>query len=111
MRSNVLTSSNRSLCKLSAKIKRLSEEDAHCDLNISSCKKIYFNEFGYKNPIDIHIFFYRQLQFRSQPGSCLALLANGLETEGTLSVKVCLKDFSQSELSFVNKILMRNQIF
>ena len=58
-----------------------------------------------------YTFFYRQLHFRSQPGSCLAILANGLETELTLPEKVCLNDFSQSELSFGNKISMRNQIF
>ena len=58
-----------------------------------------------------YTFFCRQLHFRSQPGSCLAILANGLETEDTLPAKVCLNDFSQSELSFGNKISMRNQIF
>ena len=53
--------------------------------------------------------FYRQLHFRSQPGSCLAILANGLETEGTLPAKVCLNDFSESELSFENKISKYSQ--
>ena len=80
-----------------------------CAINISHCDK----------PISgwmtsqwiLHTFFYRQLHFRSQPGSCLAVLANGLETEGTLPAKVCLNDFSQLELSFGNKISMRNQIF
>ena len=57
-----------------------------------------------------HFFLYRQLHFQSQPGSCLAILANGIETRGTLPAKVCLNDFSQSELSFGNKISTRNQI-
>ena len=39
-------------------------------------------------------FFYRQLHFRSQPGSCLAIVENGLKTELTLPTKVCLNDFS-----------------
>ena len=56
-------------------------------------------------------FFYRQLHFRSQPESCLAILENGLETELTLPAKTCLNDSSQSELSFGTKISMRNQIF
>ena len=59
----------------------------------------------------LHIFFYRQLHFQSQPGSCLAISANGLETEGTPLANICLNDFSQSGLSFGNKISMRNQIF
>ena len=59
----------------------------------------------------VHIFFHRQLHFRSQLGSCFAIVENGLETELTLPTKVCLNDFSQSELSFGNKISMRNQVF
>ena len=64
----------------------------------------------YSGTLNTH-FFYRQLNFRSQPGSCLAILENGLETELTLSAKTCLNDSSQSELSFGTKISMRNQIF
>ena len=60
---------------------------------------------------NLHTFFYRQLHFRSQPGSCLAILGNGLKTELTLPAKTCLNDSSQSELSFGTKISMRNQIF
>ena len=37
----------------------------------------------------VHTFFYRQLHFRSQPGSCLAILENGLKTELTLPAKAC----------------------
>ena len=59
----------------------------------------------------IHIFFNRQLDFRSQSGSCLAILENGLETEITLPANTCLNDFSQSELSFGTNISMRNQVF
>ena len=55
--------------------------------------------------------FYRQLHFRSQPGSCLAILENGLKTELTLPAKTCLNDSSKSELSFGTKISMRNQLF
>ena len=39
--------------------------------------------------VSIHI-FYRQLDFRSEPESCLAILENGLETELTLLAKTCL---------------------
>ena len=39
-------------------------------------------------------FFYRQLDFQSEPGSCLAIFENGLETEPTLPAKTCLNDFS-----------------
>ena len=37
-------------------------------------------------------FFYQQLDFRSEPGSCLAIFVNGLETELTLPAKTCLND-------------------
>ena len=42
----------------------------------------------------LHIFFYRQLDFQSEPGSCLAIFENGLETEPTLPAKTCLNDSS-----------------
>ena len=53
-----------------------------------------------RNRVHIFFFSYRQLDFRSQPRSCLANLENELETELTLPAKTCLNDSSQSELSF-----------
>ena len=41
-----------------------------------------------------HFFVYRQLDFQSEPGSCLAIFENGLNTELTLPAKTCLNDFS-----------------
>ena len=46
-------------------------------------------------------FFYRQLDFQSEPGSCSAIFENGLETEPTLP----------AEHSFRTKISKRNQLF
>ena len=42
----------------------------------------------------LHIFFYRQLDFQFEPGSCLAIFENGLKTELTLPAKTCLNDSS-----------------
>ena len=59
----------------------------------------------------VHIFFsYRQLDFRSQPRSCLANLENELETELTLPAKTCLNDSSWSEVSFGTKRSLRKQL-
>ena len=59
---------------------------------------------------EVRTFFYRQLHFPSQPESCLAILANGVETKITLPAKTCLIDSSPSEFSFGTKISMRNQV-
>ena len=61
--------------------------------------------------MNTHFLFYRQLDFRSEPGSCLAIFDNGLETDLTLPAKTCLNDSSWSELSFRTRISMRNQLF
>ena len=45
-----------------------------------------------------------------QPGSCLAILENVLDTELILLAKKGLNDSSRSELSFYTKISTRNQI-
>ena len=42
----------------------------------------------------VHIFFYRQLNFQFEPGSCLAIFENGLKTELTLPAKTYLNDSS-----------------
>ena len=51
-----------------------------------------------------YTFFNRQPDFRSQPGSCLAILENWLETELTQPAKTCLNDSSQSKPSFGTKM-------
>ena len=52
-----------------------------------------------------------KLFFRSEPGSCLVILENGLETDLTLLAKTLFNDSFGSELSFRTKISMRNQFF
>ena len=57
----------------------------------------------------IHIFFYYKLHFRVEPQVASTLWENWLETGCTLPAKVCLNDFSESELSFENKISKYSQ--
>ena len=75
-------------------------------------KTLYALKYPYLDAYpSILTLFYRQLHFRSHPGSCLPILANGVETEITLPAKICLNDSSQSELLFGTKTSIRNQLF
>ena len=75
------------------------------------CKNERRNEYRHCKTSWYTHFFYRQLDFQSEPGSCLAICENGLETEPTLPAKTCLNDSSWSEHSFPTKISKRNQLF